>query len=120
MDGMIVKVGKSTYTVPIISIKESFKAGESDIIKDLDGNELMIRGKCYPILGHEIYNVETNITTISDGIIIMTENVAKGCLFADELVGEQQVVVKALPEYIQISKGKGWQVVRYWATEASA
>ena len=40
MDGMIVKVGKSTYTVPIISIKESFKAGESDIIKDLDGNEL--------------------------------------------------------------------------------
>ena len=111
MDGMIVKVGKSTYTVPIISIKESFKAGESDIIKDLDGNELiMIRGKCYPILRlHEIYNVETNITTISDGIIIMTENDGEGlCLFADELVGEQQVVVKALPEYItNIKKVRG-------------
>lgn len=99
MDGTIVKVGKSTYTVPIVSIKESFKARKSDIITDLDGNELiMIRGKCYPVLRlHEIYKVETSVTAISNGIMIMTENDGEGlCIFVDKLIGEQQVVVKAL------------------------
>lgn len=111
MNGMIVKVGKSTYTVPIVSIRESFKARKNDIITDLNGNELiMIRGKCHPVLRlHEIYEVETKVTDIPDGIMIMVENEGEGiCIFADELVGEQQVVVKALPDYItNIKKVRG-------------
>lgn len=111
MDGMTIRAGKSTYTVPIISIKESFKAKESDVITDPDGNEMiMIRGKCHPILRlHELYKVKTEITNIPDGIIVMVENEGKGlCIFADELIGEQQVVVKALPNYIRnIKKVRG-------------
>jgi len=111
MDGMTIRVGKSTYTVPIISIKESFKAKESDVITDPDGNEMiMIRGECYPILRlHNLYEVKTEITSIPDGIIVMVENEGKGlCIFADELIGEQQVVVKALPNYIRnIKKVRG-------------
>ncbi|MGE5613579.1 MAG: chemotaxis protein CheW [Bacillota bacterium] len=111
MDGMIVKVGGSTYTVPITSIRESFKVKKGDVITDLDGNELiMVRGKCYSVLRlHEIYKVDTNVTNISDGIVIMTENDGEVlCIFVDELVGEQQVVVKALPEYItNIKKVRG-------------
>jgi two-component system chemotaxis sensor kinase CheA len=39
---------------------------------------------------------------MSDGIIIMVENERDTvCIFADQLLGEQQVVVKALPEYIR-------------------
>lgn len=111
MDGMTIRVGKSTYTVPITSIKESFKAKESDVITDPDGNEMiMIRGECYPVLRlHELYKVKTEITNIPDGIIVMVENEGKGfCIFADELIGEQQVVVKALPNYIRnIKKVRG-------------
>jgi len=111
MGGMIVRVGKSTYTIPVLSIKESFKANEDSVITDIEGNEMiMIRGECYPILRlHRIYKVKTEITSISDGIIVMVENEGKGlCIFADELVGEQQVVVKALPNYIKnIKKVRG-------------
>lgn len=104
MDGMTIRVGKSTYTLPIISIKESFRANENNIIIDPDGNEMiMIRGECYPILRlHELYKVKTKVINISDGIMIMVNNAGKSvCIFADELIGEQQVVVKALPEYIK-------------------
>lgn len=104
MDGMIISVGKSIFTVPIINIRESFKGNESDVFTDPDGNEMiMIRGECYPILRlHELYRIETEITNISDGIMIMVENEGKSlCIFVDRLVGEQQVVVKALPEYIK-------------------
>jgi two-component system chemotaxis sensor kinase CheA len=111
MDGMTIKVGNSKYTVPTISIKESFKAKKENVIIDPDNNEMiMIRGKCYPILRlHEVYKVATDIRSISDGIIVMVENESKGlCIFADELIGEQQVVVKALPTYIKnIKKVRG-------------
>jgi two-component system chemotaxis sensor kinase CheA len=104
IDGMNIKVGKSRYTIPTISIKESFRPKESDIIYDPDGNEMiMVRGECYAIRRlHELYKVSTGITKFSEGIIIMVEQDDKTiCIFADELIGQQQVVVKALPQYIQ-------------------
>lgn len=104
IDGMNIKVGNSRYTIPTISIKESFRPKERDIITDPDENEMiMVRGQCYPILRlHELYNVKTGINNFFDGIIIMVEQDEKNlCIFADELLGQQQVVVKALPEYIR-------------------
>ncbi len=111
IDGMNIKVGKSMYTIPTISIKESFRANERELIKDPNGNEMiMVRGQCYPILRlHERFKVETDIVNIHEGIIVMVENEEDSiCIFADELVGEQQVVVKTLPAYIRnIRKIKG-------------
>ena len=104
IDGMNVKVGSSRYTIPTMTIKESFRPETSDIIVDPDGNEMiMVRGNCYPILRlHQIYKVETEVTDFTQGIIIMVEQEDKMlCIFADELIGQQQVVVKALPEYIK-------------------
>lgn len=111
IDGMNIRVGNSRYTIPTISIKESFRPKEGDIITDPDGNEMiMVRGQCYPIMRlHELYMVKTNITSFFDGIIIMVEQDEKTlCIFADELIGQQQVVVKALPEYVRsFEKNKG-------------
>ncbi len=107
IDGMNIRVGKSKYTIPITSIKESFRPKENQVIKDPDGNELiMIRGECYSIM--RLYNhfkVESLITNINEGIILMVESERKTiCIFADELIGEQQVVVKTLPNYIKSIK----------------
>ncbi|RDU23684.1 chemotaxis protein CheA [Anaerosacchariphilus polymeriproducens] len=104
IDGMNIKVGNSFYTIPTIAIKESFRPKPREIITDPDGNEMiMVRGKCYPILRlHEHYKIKTKVTNFIDGIIIMVEQEDKTlCIFADELLGQQQVVVKALPVYIQ-------------------
>jgi two-component system chemotaxis sensor kinase CheA len=104
IDGMNIRVGKSRYTLPIVSIKESFRPKENEVFKDPDGNEMiMIRGQCYKVLRlHELYKVKTEVTNVNEGIIIMLESANKtACLFADELIGEQQVVVKALPKYIK-------------------
>jgi two-component system chemotaxis sensor kinase CheA len=104
IDGMNIKVGNSCYTIPTIAIKESFRPKSEDIITDPDGNEMiMVRGNCIPILRlHKQYKIDTKITDFIDGIIVMVEQEDKTlCLFADELIGQQQVVVKALPLYIQ-------------------
>ncbi|ODM25327.1 chemotaxis protein CheA [Clostridium sp. Bc-iso-3] len=110
INGMSIKVGKSRYTIPTISIKESFKVKNEAIIRDAEGNEMiMVRGEVYPVLRlHKFYKIDTEVNDINDGIIIMVENDSKViCIFADELLGEQQVVVKALPKYISKVKGIG-------------
>ncbi|MBP0965681.1 MAG: chemotaxis protein CheA [Oscillospiraceae bacterium] len=97
VDGMEVSVGESIFTIPISSIKESFKLKENQLIKDTSGKEMiMIRGQCYPLIRlYELYELETKVTDIYEGIIILVENEGRSaCLMADELIGEQQVVVK--------------------------
>jgi two-component system chemotaxis sensor kinase CheA len=108
IDGMIIRVGNSRYIIPTISIKESFRVKQQDILMDTSENEMiMIRGECYPILRlHELYKVKTDVIDLHKGITIMVENDSKStCIFADELLGEQQVVVKPLPKYIKKVRG---------------
>lgn len=97
VDGMNVAVGKSIFTIPINSIKESFKLHENQLIHDTYGNEMvMIRGECYPLIRlYKCYDLEPTYTDIYEGIIILVEAEGKtACIYADELLGEQQVVVK--------------------------
>lgn len=104
IDGMTIKVGNSAFTIPVTSIRQSFIIKNEDIIKDLDNKDMvLIRGECYPILKlHELYNIKTDKVSIEDGIVIMVEDQGKSkCIFADELIGEQQIVIKALPDYIK-------------------
>ncbi|MDR3565911.1 MAG: chemotaxis protein CheA [Negativicutes bacterium] len=108
IDGMEIGVGKSKYTIPTTSIRESFKLSQEHVIADSDGNEMiMVRGQCYPVIRvHKLFKIQTDITAIGEGIIVMIESEAKSaCLFADKLLGEQQVVVKALPTYMKRVQG---------------
>lgn len=103
VEGMNIRVGRSRYTIPITTISESFRPDVRDCLMDPDNNEMvMIRGQCYPILRlHKHYNIRSSETDLTKGILIMIEQDEKViCVFADELLGQQQVVVKSLPNYI--------------------
>ncbi|GAU78598.1 chemotaxis protein CheA [Fusibacter sp. 3D3] len=108
INGMMMQVGKTIFSIPIISIRESFIAKESDITQDPDGNELvMVRGQVFPILRlHEKYGIETEITDFNAGILIMIEeNGKEKVFFADAILGEQQLVVKSAPKYLRSIDG---------------
>jgi len=108
--GMMVKVGREKYIIPITSIRQSFKPKADQIIVDHEGNELiMIRGQCFCIVRiHNKFHLDTQVTNIEDGILVVIDDGTNlVCLFADELVGEQQVVVKPVPYYIRKVKGLG-------------
>ena len=110
IDGMEVICGDLVFTVPISTIRESFKAESSQILRDTSNNEMiMIRGVCYPILRmHEKFGIDTKITDLEDGILLLVETDNKSvCIFADRLIGEQQVVVKPFPAYLNKYNIKG-------------
>jgi len=104
IDGMKLRVGKLVFIVPMLSIQESFKPNDGDVFLDPDGSEMiMIRGECYPVLRlYRIFDIEPDYESLDNGILIMiTTDTTTFCLFVDELIGEQQAVIKPLPEYIQ-------------------
>lgn len=102
--GMTVKVGASSYTLPIMAIKESFRPEERNIVIDPEGSEMiMVRGQCYPIVRlHKIYHIDGAFSQLTEGIVIMVETEERMIgVFADELIGQQQIVVKPVPSYIK-------------------
>jgi two-component system chemotaxis sensor kinase CheA len=76
INGMMMKVGKTIFSVPIISIRSSFIAKPGDITVDPDGREMVIvRGEAYPILRlHKWFNLETETTSLEDGILMMDDS----------------------------------------------
>ena len=110
VDGMEIKVGDAEFTVPISVIKESFIVNRDQIINDTKrGEMIMIRGVCYPMLRlNEKFGLPSDVNDIEDGIVLLIESENRGiCLFADKLIGEQQVVVKPFPKYLSQYDIKG-------------
>ena len=104
IDGMKLRVGRLVFIVPMLSIQESFKPNDGDVFLDPDGSEMiMIRGECYPVMRlYRIFDIAPDFENLDDGILIMiSTDTTTFCLFVDELIGEQQAVIKPLPEYIQ-------------------
>lgn len=104
VDGMRMTVGPLSFITPMISIRESFVPDIENIFLDPAGNEMiMIRGECYSILRlHKFFGIEGAKKNIADGILIMIESdISTFCILVDQIIGEFQVVVKPLPEYIQ-------------------
>lgn len=108
IEGMLIKMGGAKYTIPISSIQETFKAKKDALFMDPDGNEMLtLRGEVYNVVRlYDFFGAESEITNIEDGVLIMLENEGQTvCLFVDELIGEQQVVVKTIPSYIKKVRG---------------
>ncbi len=108
INGMVMNVGDNKFTLPITTIRESFKAKKKDIVIDTDKNEMiLVRGECYSVIRiHERYGLKTDIVDLEEGIMVMLENEDhKACLFVDQLIGEYQVVVKSFSKYIQKIQG---------------
>ncbi len=112
VDGMEVAVSDGIYIIPITSIRQTFKLGDGiQVLKDTEGSEMvMLRGTCFPVIRlHRIYEAENAKTDLKEGIFILIENDRKAaCLFVDELLGEQQVVVKPFPAFLSKYSIKGY------------
>lgn len=103
VDGMRVTVGSSIFIIPIANIRQSFKITPEEIIHDENNCEMVERlGNFYPVVRlHQFYGIETDIDSLDAGVLMWVEASDRSfCIFVDELVGEQQAVVKPLPAYL--------------------
>ncbi|GGC04069.1 chemotaxis protein CheA [Oxalicibacterium flavum] len=99
LDGMSIKVGEEIYILPLGYVVESLQP-VSDDIKEIagQGQVIKVRGEYLPLIPlYRIFDVTPRFTDPSRGIVVILESEGrKAALFVDDLVGQQQVVVKNL------------------------
>lgn len=100
LDGQTVSVGNENYIIPIISIVESIQIRQ-DMVNMVggQGETFKLRDEYIPIIKlHDVFGIESEEpVNLSDGLLVIVE--AEGSqvgLFVDELLGQQQVVIKSL------------------------
>jgi two-component system chemotaxis sensor kinase CheA len=102
--GMTIRMGGEKFTVPIDAISNSFPPKKSDMFIDPNGNEMItVYGEHLNVVKlYEFFEVHEAAKDIEDGLMmIVTNGDDRICLFIDELVAEQSVVVKNLPKYMK-------------------
>jgi two-component system chemotaxis sensor kinase CheA len=100
VDGQSVAVGSETYIVPLISIVESMqlKAENVSRLSGL-GEVFSFRGYYLPIVRlYELFGVEPRTKVLDEGLVVVAEGEGhqRIGLFVDDLLGQQQVVIKSL------------------------
>ncbi len=109
VDGMDVQVGEEHYIIPILNIRESFELKNKDLIVAPDGTEnIIIRGKCFLVRRlHQLFGIPNAKQDLQEGIMVLVESDRGSvCLFVDQIVGEQQAVIKPLPSFLSRMMGR--------------
>ncbi|HEF5872295.1 TPA: chemotaxis protein CheA [Burkholderia cenocepacia] len=99
LDGMSVKVGSEIFILPLNFVMESLQPSTDDIYTVGNGERVVrVRGEYLPLVAlHEVFSVEDARTDPTQGIVTIMETEGRRfAMLIDELVGQQQVVVKNL------------------------
>lgn len=100
LDGQTIAVGDEVYIVPLLSIVESIQV-KPDMVNTVagQGEACRLRGQYIPIIRlSDVFGVESCRTQkLTDGLLMVVEGEGRRCgLLVDELIGQQQVVIKSL------------------------
>ena len=100
LDGMVVAVGRETYIIPLTNIMESLRPTAANIHAVVGrGDVLTLRGVYVPLFYlHRHFMVADAVADACRGTVVIVEGEGEGQvgLVVDELLGQQQVVVKSL------------------------
>lgn len=99
LDGQLIRVGEHVYIIPLISIIESLQietencnsvAGKAELYKLRDEYISVLRL-------HNIFQIMPDSTDLEKGLLVVAESEGqKVGIFVDDLMAQQQVVIKSL------------------------
>ncbi len=108
LDGLRVQVGTDAYILPLVSIVESVRINPAQVTRPAGGGELYgLRKEYLPLLRlYEIFNLKPRSTDLTQGLLVIIEaDGKKAGLLVDDLLGQQQVVVKSLEAHYRKVEG---------------
>lgn len=101
LDGMSIKVGGETFILPLSTVLESLQPTKNDMYA-MAGDDvvLKVRDEYLPVIAiHEVLDVENAITDPTQSIAVIVQGEGRRyAMLVDELIGQQQVVVKNLED----------------------
>jgi two-component system chemotaxis sensor kinase CheA len=99
LDGQLVRVGKEVYVIPLVSIVETIQMRRDQVSSIAGGAELFrLRDEYIPIIRlYELFGIESDSTELFRGLLTIVESDGRRAgILVDELLAQQQVVIKSL------------------------
>jgi two-component system chemotaxis sensor kinase CheA len=108
LDGQLVRVGEEIYILSLLSIIESLRI-KSDLVSSLAGKAEVyrLREEYIPILRlYSLFGITASTTQLEQGLLVIVEGDGQKIgLFVDELLSQQQIVIKSLESNYQKVQG---------------
>jgi two-component system chemotaxis sensor kinase CheA len=99
LEGQMLRVGRETYVVPLVSMIETVRP-KAEHIQTVGGRSELFkhRDEYLPVIRlHELFEIEPDSRDITRGLLVVAESDGRRvALLADELLAQQQVVIKSL------------------------
>ena len=99
LDGQLIQVGSEVYVISLVSIVESLQVKLKNVNAIAGQTEVFrLRDEYIPILRlHDAFGVNSDCTELQNGLLVVVETQGTRVgLFVDDLLGQQQVVIKSL------------------------
>lgn len=99
LDGQLVRIGTEIYIIPLVSIVESLQL-RRELINSVTGQAQVyrLRDEYIPIVNmHDVFGIPERVGEHADSLLVVVEcDGHKVALVVDDLLGQQQVVIKSL------------------------
>ncbi|MGF7175486.1 chemotaxis protein CheA [Azospirillum doebereinerae] len=100
LDGMVVSVGEERFVLPLTNIVESLRPKPADLHGLVNKCDVMMaRGEYVRLVHlHRLFGIPGAIDDATQGLVVLveTEDGSRLGLVVDEILGQQQVVIKSL------------------------
>jgi len=108
LDGQLIRVGSETYIIPLITIVESLQA-KPELINRVSGDMILyrLREDNVPVIPvHKLFNIHADTEQLCEALLVVVEaDGQKVGLMVDDLLAQQQVVIKSLKDNYQQVEG---------------
>jgi two-component system chemotaxis sensor kinase CheA len=108
LDGQLVRVGTEVYIIPLITIVESLQAKE-EFINKVSGDMTLyrLRDDNVPVIPiYQLFDLPADTKEVNNALLVVVEaDGQKVGLLVDDLLAQQQVVIKSLKDNYQQVEG---------------
>jgi len=109
IDGQVVTVGEEKFIIPTLSIEQNLRPTVDDLstVQGGRGEMIKIRGELMALVRlHNLFEIPSAKTDPCQALVVTVTDGEKKCsLLVDDLLGQQQVVIKSLGGYLGAIKG---------------
>ncbi|PXF55186.1 MAG: chemotaxis protein CheA [Deltaproteobacteria bacterium] len=108
IDGITVRVGKERYIIPTGAIRQLLRPPRESYSNVVGRGEMInVMGDLMPLMRlHKFFGIECEHKNPWEAIVAVIEGEDKSeCIMVDEIIGEEEVVIKGLGEGLKDIKG---------------
>ncbi|HPS87345.1 MAG TPA: chemotaxis protein CheA [Spirochaetota bacterium] len=107
IEGMLVKVGPSILIIPLLSVIETIQVKKDDYrTVEGKGEVILVRGEYISLIRlNVLFGLEAGITNPWEALIVIVESGGERIgIMIDDLIGQQQIVIKSIDNFITTSR----------------